>query len=38
MSVSAKITVRGIEAVAAAVSLTMQMVRLKLHLGSIDFS
>jgi hypothetical protein len=38
MSVSAKITLRGIDAVAAAVSLTMQVVKVRLHLGGIDFS
>jgi hypothetical protein len=38
MSVSAKITVRGIDAVAAAVSLTMGMGRVKLHSGDINFS
>jgi hypothetical protein len=38
MSVSAKMTVRGIEAVAAAVSLTMQVVMVRLHLDDIDFS
>jgi hypothetical protein len=38
MSVSAKITVRGIDAVAAAVSLTMQAVMVKWHLGDINYS